>query len=157
VQKTSYPHKPHTEIAIETDKPATFPVYLRIPGWAGPKTEVSVNGKRVADAMGPGRFTRVSRTWKQGDRIEIEFDIATALEAVDPQHPDLVAPMHGPLALFSVGDVPEHVRWQDLQAASQVAGGSTDWQVKTDAEPIKLRPFTAIKDEHYRLYLNVES
>ncbi len=157
VQKTSYPHTPQTEIAIEADKPAAFPVYLRIPGWAGPKTRVSVNGKRVADAMEPGRFMRVNRTWKKGDRIEIEFDMATALEAVDPQHPDLVAPMHGPLALFSVGDVPEHVRWQDLLAASQVGNGSTDWQVKTDAEPITLRPFAAIKDEHYRLYLNVES
>ena len=43
-----------------------------------------------------------------------------------------------------------------LLGATQVAAGSKDWQVKTDAEPITLRPFTAIQDEHYRLYLNVE-
>ena len=157
VQKTSYPHTPQTEIAIESDKPAAFPVYLRIPAWAGPKTQVAVNGKRIAGAIEAGKFLPVHRTWKKGDRIEIEFEMHTALENVDPQHPDIVAPLHGPLALFSVGQVPDHVRWQDLQAASQVAGGSTDWQVQTDADPIPLRPFTAIKDEHYRLYLNVES
>ena len=157
VQKTGYPLTPQTEIAIEAEKPAAFPVYLRIPGWAGPKTRVAVNGKAVAESIEPGKFMRVHRTWKKGDRIEVEFDMVTVLEAVDPQHPDLVAPQHGPLALFTVGAIPDHARWQDLQAASQAGSGSTDWQVKTDAEPITLRPFTAIKDEHYRLYLNVES
>src|SRR5579863_575179 len=157
VQKTNYPFTPQTQIAIESDKPAAFPVYLRIPAWAGTKTRVSVNGKQVSGTIEAGRFARVERTWKKGDRIEIEFDMATTLEQVDPQHPDLVAPLHGPLALFTVGQIPEHVRWQDLMGATQIANGSTDWQVKTDAEAIALRPFMAIKDEHYRLYLDVES
>jgi uncharacterized protein len=157
LQKTGYPHTPQTEIAIEADKRVAFPVYLRIPAWSGPKTRVTVNGKQVAESVEPGKFMRVSRTWKKGDRIEIEFDISTALEAVDPQHPDLVAPLHGPLALFTVGKVPENARWQDLLAATQVSNGSSDWQVKTDAEPITLRPFAAIEDEHYSLYLNVEA
>ena len=34
-QKTNYPHTPSTEIAIETDRDAAFPVYVRIPAWAG--------------------------------------------------------------------------------------------------------------------------
>ena len=157
VQKTNYPFTPQTEIAIESGKSAAFPVYLRIPAWAGAKTRVSVNGKQIPGTVEGGKFARVERTWKKGDRIEIEFDMATALEQVDPQHPDIVAPLHGPLALFTVGPIPDHVRWQDLETASQVASGSTDWQVKTEAEPITLKPFTAIKDEHYRLYLDVES
>jgi len=106
--------------------------------------------------MEPGRFMRVDRTWKKGDRIEIEFEMPTTLEAVDPQHPNLVAPVHGPLALFAVLPVPTIVRRTALLKAAQVSPGSTDWQVKTDAVPITLRPFTAIKDEHYRLYLNMK-
>jgi DUF1680 family protein len=156
-QKTSYPHTPTTEIAIETDKPAIFPVYVRIPAWAGPKTTISVNGKRVFDSPDPGKFARVNRPWKNGDRIEIEFDMPTMLEAVDPQHPNLLAIVHGPLALFSVGEVPATVRRQDLQGAEQIAPGSTDWQVKAAGGNLTLRPFPAIQDEHYRLYLNVES
>jgi DUF1680 family protein len=155
-QKTNYPLTPVTEIAIETDKAAAFPVYLRIPAWAGAKTSIAVNGKRVAESVEPGKFARVERTWKKGDRIEIEFDMQTTLEAVDPQHPNLVAPVHGPLALFSVRAVPTIVRRTALLSAAQVAAGSTDWQAKTETEPIALRPFTAIGDEHYRLYLNVE-
>ena len=116
-----------------------------------------MNGKRVADAIEPGKFARLHRTWKNGDRIEIEFDMPTTLEAVDPQHPNLLAPVHGPLALFSVSAVPANLRKQDMLAITQAAAGSTEWQVKTDADALKLRPFTAIGDDHYRLYLNLSS
>ncbi|HEY1986537.1 MAG TPA: beta-L-arabinofuranosidase domain-containing protein [Terracidiphilus sp.] len=155
-QKTHYPHTPATEIVVETDRQAAFAVYLRVPAWAGPKTTIAVNGKRMDGTIEPGKFAQIKRTWKNGDRMEMEFDMPTALEAVDPQHPRMVAPVHGPLALFTVGAVPAMVRRQDLLGATQVAAGSTDWQVKTEAEPMTLRPFAAIRDEHYGLYLNAE-
>ncbi len=155
-QLTNYPHHPTTQIEIATDKPSTFPIYLRIPAWAGAKTSIAVNGKRIASSPEPGKFARIDRTWKKGDRIEIEFEMTTVLEAVDPQHSNLLAPVRGPLALFSVGEIPTTLRKQDLLAATQVASGSTDWQSKTAAGTLTLRPFTAINDEHYRLYLKAE-
>ena len=81
----------------------------------------------------------------------------TTLEAVDPQHPNLVAPVHGPLALFSVGAVPADLRRDDLLRMTQASQGSTDRQVKTATGSLTLRPFTAIRDEHYRLYLSLEA
>ncbi len=96
-----------------------------------------------------------TRVWKNGDRIEIEFDMPTVLEAVDPQHPNLVALVHGPLALFSVGAIPAKIGRKELLAASQVSAGSTDWNAKTAAGNLTLRPFASIQDEHYRLYLKV--
>ncbi len=155
-QKTSYPHSPTTEITVSTDKPAAFPVYLRIPAWAGPKTRIAVSGMPIVSNPEPGQFARLDRTWKNGDRIEIEFDMRTALEAVDQQHPDLLAPVHGPLALFSVGAIPAKIGKKELLAASQVAIGSTDWQAKSNEGTLTMRPFTAIQEEHYRLYLKVE-
>ena len=80
----------------------------------------------------------------------------TVLEAVDPQHPDMVALVHGPLALFGVGTIPDKISRQELLAASQIANGSTDWRANTAAGNLTLRPFASIQDEHYRLYLNVE-
>jgi len=156
-QKTSYPHAPSTQIEVATDKQSAFPIFVRIPAWAGPKTSIAINGKRTGDAPAPGNFARIDRTWKNGDRIEIEFDMPTTLEPVDPQHPNLMATVHGPQALFAVGEIPSAVRKQDMLAATQVGSGSTDWHAKTAAGAIKLRPFTAIKDEHYRLYLNVNA
>jgi len=155
-QMTNYPHQPVTQISIDAAMPSKFPVYLRIPAWAGPKTTVAVNGKQVLSGPTPGQFARLDRTWMTGDRIEIEFDMPTVLEAVDPQHPDLVAPVHGPLALFSVGAIPAKIRRQELLTAGQVSASSTDWQAQTVKGKLTLRPFASIQDEHYRLYLKVD-
>ena len=155
-QRTEYPHRPQTEITVETEKQAEFPVYVRIPAWSGPKTRIAVNGKPVAVSPEPGKFAKVSRGWKTGDRIEVEFDMPLVLEPVDPQHPQVMALVHGPLALFATGDGPGTLRRQELLGAAPLAAGSTDWQVKTAGGTITMRPFTAIGDEHYRLYHEVE-
>jgi hypothetical protein len=154
-QHTRYPHHPASSITVDLDKPAAFPVYLRIPAWAGPKTTISVNGKRFLSGAEPGHFATVQRTWANGDRIEIEFDMPTILEAVDSQHPNLLAPVHGPLALFSVGTIPADLRRDDLLSMTQTAQGTADWQAKTATGTLTLRPFAAIRDEHYRLYLDL--
>ena len=151
-QKTSYPHQPSTEIIVSSAKPISFPIYLRIPAWAGPKTTIAINGKHVMTSPARGQFARLDRAWDEGDHVEIEFDMPTKLEAVDPQHANLQALVHGPLALFAVGAIPEKARKDELLKASQVAKGLTDWR----AGEMRFMPFAAIKDEHYRLYLNVE-
>ena len=155
-QQTSYPHTPATGIEVSVGRSGKFPIYLRIPAWSGPKTAVAVNSKRAIAGPAPGQFAKIERHWKNGDRIEVEFDMPTTLVAVDPEHPDLMAAVHGPLALFSVSPIPATLRKEDLQAASQVASGSTDWQAKTASGTLMLRPFSAIQDQHYRLYLKVE-
>jgi uncharacterized protein len=155
-QQTEYPRKPTTQIDVRLEKSESFSVFVRIPEWAGPKTSILVNGKKGEGTPHPGQFARIHRTWKKGDRIEVEFDMPTRLEAVDPQHPKVMAAVHGPLALFAVGEVPAKVRAAELASAVQVSPGSTDWQAKTNSGVITMRPFSAIRDEHYRLYLDVE-
>jgi DUF1680 family protein len=163
-QRTSYPHDSRIEIAVSVKKPAKFPIYLRIPAWSGPKTRVKISGVKAVmenesaacTCPPPGEFLRLSQTWRNGDRIQLELDMPSRLEAVDPEHPNLMALVHGPLALFSVGQIPAKIRPKELLAAKQIAAGSTDWKVKTDAGALTLRPFAAIDDESYRLYLNVE-
>src|SRR5207248_383478 len=91
VQRTNYPYEPTAAIEINADKAADFAVMLRVPAWAGAKTAIAVNGKRWASGPEPGKFASISRTWKNGDRMEIEFDMPTVLEAVDPEHPNLLA------------------------------------------------------------------
>jgi len=59
--------------------------------------------------------------------------------------------------LFSVGDVPSSLTKRELRAASQVATGSTDWEAKSAAGTLRLRPFAGIRNEHYRLYLKIDA
>lgn len=155
-QRTSYPNELASQIEIGLDKPANFAVYLRIPAWAGPKTRVAVNGSRADAELTPGKFARLNANWKNGDRVEVEFDAETVLEPVDPQHPKIVAPVHGPLALFAQGELfKEPFRREDLLQLSQMAHGSDTW--KTANGGLTFKPFASIGDEQYRLYHELSS
>lgn len=157
-QHTSYPYRPLSEIEVATDKPGAFTVYLRIPAWAGPKTMVSVNDRKFDADLMPGKFLAVNRTWKNGDRLAINFDMTTSLEPVDPQHPNIVAPIYGPLTMFAIGQPPASgLRRSDLYAAVANSTGSGTGTGGANASELTLKPFASIEDELYRLYHTVES
>ncbi|MGA2350325.1 MAG: beta-L-arabinofuranosidase domain-containing protein [Terracidiphilus sp.] len=154
-QRTEYPHAAHTELELKTDRETTFALSLRIPAWAGTKTTLSINGKRENADLTPGRFARVTRIWKSGDRIALEFDIPLTLLAVDPQHPNLMALQRGSLTLFSVRPPAMPITRASLLSARQLASGSLDWEVATEAGKVSFKPFQAIGGEQYRLYQEV--
>jgi DUF1680 family protein len=154
-QRTNYPHTQHTEIEVSTDRETKFALRLRIPAWAGPKTVLSVNGKKVQADLTPGRFATVTRNWRSGDRVGLEFDVPLALEAVDPQHPNVVALRSGPIALFAVEPPAATLTRSVLLGAEPLSAGSVDWEARTGAGKIGFKPFAAIHDERYRLYHDV--
>jgi hypothetical protein len=154
-QRTAYPHAAYTELELHSDRDATFALRLRIPAWAGAKTALSVNGKSVKTDLTPGRFASITRTWKSGDHIALEFDIPLTLQAVDPQHLNLVALQHGSLALFAIEPPEKTVTRSSLLSARQLSAGSLDWEATTDAGKLHFKPFQAIAEEQYRLYQEV--
>ena len=154
-QHTQYPYASHTEMELTTDRDLAFPLRLRIPEWAGPKTTVSVNGQKLSTEVNPGHFATVARTWKNGDRIAIEFDVPLTLESVDPQHPNLVALQHGSLSLFSVAPFPAKATREELLKARPLSAGSSDWQTSTASGTLRFKSFGEIHDENYRLYHEV--
>ncbi|HEY7354634.1 MAG TPA: beta-L-arabinofuranosidase domain-containing protein [Terriglobales bacterium] len=156
-QQTDYPRANTTQLALKLAKPEAFTLYLRIPAWAGSKTSVSVNGGRVESGIEPGKFLAVKRTWKDGDRVEIEFEMPLRLEAIDNEDPNNVALMHGPIALFAVGNIPAKLSRKDLLSVTALGSSSGDWLAKTSSGVLTLRPFASIMSEEYRLYNRVES
>jgi len=154
-QRTQYPHAAHTELELKTDRDTAFALRLRIPAWTGPGTALSINGQRVKTDLAPGRFASVTRNWKNGDRIALEFDIPLTLQQVDPQHPNLVALQHGSVALFAISPQATPLTRTSLLSARQLSSGSLDWEAATDAGKLAFRPFQAIGEEQYRLYQEV--
>lgn len=156
-QNTGYPKSNTIQLELTTAKPETFTIYMRVPAWAGPKTLLSVNGKRTEGEPTPGKFLALARTWKDGDRIEFEVAMPTRLEAVDDASPNTVALMRGPLALFAIGDTFPRVTREELLAATATAPSSDGWLVRAKDGTMTLRPFAHIKDENYRLYQKISA
>jgi uncharacterized protein len=155
-QTTQYPTENTTKLEFSLAHPETFTVYVRMPDWAGAKSVVSINGNRNGNEVTPGKFLALQRTWKDGDWVEVEFEMTTRLEPIDEQFPNRVALMYGPLALFGVGEIPAHITRKQLLAATKVASSGHDFQVRTDNATLTLRPFANIMSEGYRLYQTVE-
>ena len=79
------------------------------------------------------------------------------LLAIDAQHPNTVALLFGPLALFGINAPQSRFsRGQLLQAMQQGSTG-TGWRVESAVAPVTFHPFPEIRDQQYRLYHQVES
>jgi DUF1680 family protein len=156
MQTTRCPTENTSQFEFKLARPETFTVYVRIPEWIGEKTILSVNARRVQEAVIPGKFLALQRTWKDGDRLELELHMPLRLEAIDDQNSNVVALMRGPLALFAVGEIPPHITRSQMLKAAPAPQSAEDWVVQTDTGSLTLRPFSAIMSESYRLYQRVE-
>jgi uncharacterized protein len=155
-QETQYPWSNETAITLSLARPETFGVALRIPAWAGAKTRVSINSRRADTPLDPGTFATLRRTWKDGDRIEVEFEMPMRLEAIDAQHTDQVALLHGPMALFAMRDTDSALGLTRAQLlnAQPISSGS-EWRMISPAGEVQLKPFVNIHNGRYRLYQQV--
>jgi DUF1680 family protein len=73
-QSTDYPLHGKVAIQIGLSQSSHFTLNLRIPTWSQ-QSNVAVNGAPIP-AVTSGRYLALSRTWRDGDRIEIELDMS---------------------------------------------------------------------------------
>ncbi len=174
-QLTDYPYDSHIRFDVTAGSPATFSVFLRIPAWAS-AAALTVNGRHDSMPLLPGTFAEVRRHWKTGDRIELNLPFVNSLEPVDPQHPDTVALVTGPLVLMALRDSAPDLAPQPASAATPVPAPATQpaltraallaaqqasplshqWAAASPAGPVTLKPFLDIDDEPYTTYLKVD-
>jgi uncharacterized protein len=157
-QVTKYPFDNKIEIQVSSSAPHESTIYVRIPAWATPNPVVMVNGKRVADSIEPGHFAALHNTWTDGDRIEIELPMPLRLEAVDANHPNLVALLQGPVVLMAVAETQPTFDAQSLLRARSLNNAAGDWSATSaDGGEVVMRPFMSIDKESYSTYLRLKS
>jgi uncharacterized protein len=151
-QKGSYPNDGIVEFQFELSKPTDFAANFRIPAWSE-GASISINGNRVTTPVIPGTFASISREWKNGDRVALDFPVKMRLEAINLRHPDTVALMRGPIVLFPIAPGSQPITRQQLLSATDAGNGK--WQAQTASTPMTMLPFTKINDEQYSTYLKV--
>ena len=161
VQSGGYPLDGNIQVVVKASKASDFALKLRIPTWAREDEiqgnvfhpAIRVNGQFFPATLTKG-FASIARRWKDGDRVELTLPMPMRLEAIDPQHPETVALVRGPLVLFALTEDAPRVSREQLLAATRMPGGAV-WQAKTEGGPLLLTPFTEIHEEKYRTYLAV--
>jgi DUF1680 family protein len=157
-QETKYPFDKKIQIQVSASQPKEYTLYVRIPAWAKPNPVLMVNGNHVSAEVEPGTFASIRRTWKDGDRVELELPMPLRLEAVDANHPNNVALMQGPLVLMAVAESQPTFERGALLQAKPVNNAGGDWVANAaDGSSITMRPFMTIDKEGYSTYVLLKS
>jgi DUF1680 family protein len=93
-QTTNFPYGAQSQIVVGGE--GTFALCVRKPSWCS-DFQVSINGAAVNQAAVNG-YVSVSRTWKDGDKITIDFPMKVSIVPLQ-NYTDYVAFKYGPILL----------------------------------------------------------
>ena len=96
-QETKFPDDAATSLSITADKPVQMAIRVRIPVWTK-AARVKLNGRALEASAEPGSYFTLDRTWKTGDRIDLDMPMHLSVEAM-PDDPKIQAFLYGPLVL----------------------------------------------------------
>jgi uncharacterized protein len=96
---TRFPEDGKATLTFTTPQPRKLSVSVRYPGWlkAG-AMKLTVNGNAENISAKPGSYVTVERTWKSGDKLELEWPLSLRTEML-PHSTDWVAVLWGPIVL----------------------------------------------------------
>lgn len=92
--KTDFPRGGRISLRVTSSKPATFPLFLRVPAWA---TSFAVSGEAAPGT--PGSFMRIERAWQRTNNLTITMDLPVRVVDGAPSYPGRVALVRGPQVL----------------------------------------------------------
>lgn len=129
VEQTNYPFEGNVVLTVKTDgSKVKFPLYLRIPAWSD-KTTVTVNGEAVAAAGSAGKYVRIERQWKDGDKVELTMPMSVS-SRVWQQNKSSVSVNYGPLTLsLKIDEIYEQHDSRDKEFVQD----DSHWQEGVDA------------------------
>jgi DUF1680 family protein len=97
-QETKFPEQAGMTLLVSVDKPVQLAMRLRIPEWVQSGGSVKVNGKALDAFAAPSSYLTISRTWRNGDRVEMSLPMRLHIESM-PDDSKTQAFLYGPVVL----------------------------------------------------------
>jgi DUF1680 family protein len=146
-QETDYPRGNLVKLTVRPGAAAKFTLKLRIPHWSR-KTGVRVNGTVVT--ANAGTYLALDREWREGDRVELEFDFSFHFWAGEKECEGRTSIYRGPVLLtydrrFNEMD-PDSVPALDAAGLAGRTVSFQDWM-----PPILLMELTGVDGRKVRL------
>lgn len=169
-QETNYPKEDTTKLTI--NGAGNFDVNVRVPVWATEGFFVKINGEEQAVRAIPGTYLTLSRTWADGDTIELRMPFHFYLSKVMDK-PNIASIFYGPV-LLATEETRSMSNWRkvDLDAEdiglsitgdpstlhfSIINSANADYNndgIINDADKANLKPFWEFYTRH-SVYLDV--
>ncbi len=150
-QRGEYPYSDTVELRVRASAATPFTLRLRIPAWSQ-GARITVNGRAVPVRVAAG-FASIERTWKTGDRVQLELPAQLRLQAIDAAHPQVAALMYGPLVLFAKTAAQPPISREAALSARRT--GRAEWAIDTPGGALRLAPFPELGEVEYTTYLQL--
>ncbi len=152
-QITDYPYADTTKLLIKGA--GRFDVKVRVPGWATKGFFVKINGRDEAVKAAPGSYLTLSRTWRDGDTIELRMPFKFQLDHVMDQ-PNVASLLYGPV-LLAAEEAAARTDWREVvfdvnDIGRSIAGDPATLRFSIAGVPFK--PFYETYGRH-SVYLHV--
>ncbi|WP_426061772.1 aceric acid hydrolase [Hymenobacter sp. B1770] len=82
-QETNYPWDGNVKLTLDEAPKKPFSMFLRVPAWCDGAT-LLVNGKPIVATLTPGTYAEINRSWKKGDRVELQLPMPAQLLEANP-------------------------------------------------------------------------
>ncbi|MCB0629540.1 MAG: glycoside hydrolase family 127 protein [Saprospiraceae bacterium] len=145
-QQTDYPWNGKVKLTVSPEQAGAFTIKLRLPSWARGEVmpgglyhyvdptaaaiSISVNGEEVASNVDKG-YQMITRNWKAGDVIDIEFPMTVKEVLADEKVEDdrgKVALEYGPI-VYAVEEIDNKGRYDGIKVAAD-----DQFQVQMEAD-----------------------
>lgn len=101
---SNYPFEEGLNFSIQLEQPQTFPLYLRIPGWAEGAT-LTLNGEPVSVAPEAGKYVKLVREWSNIDQISLVLPMQIKVNRWEANH-NSASVNYGPLTFsLKIGEL----------------------------------------------------
>lgn len=152
-QATNYPNEDHTRLTIRGS--GKFDLHVRVPGWATNGFFVRINGKEQKLSAKPGSYLKISRSWKDGDVVELKMPFPFHLDPVMDQ-PNIASLFYGPI-LLAAQEPEARKEWRKITLDAEDIGKTIKGdrqQLQFTVDDVVFKPFYESYGR-YSVYLDV--
>ncbi|OQD63462.1 hypothetical protein PENPOL_c009G01183 [Penicillium polonicum] len=150
-QSTTYPVGDKSK--LEVSGSGRWTMNIRIPAWAS-SAELTLNGKALSNVKAsPGTYAQISRTWADGDVVEIRFPMSLRTVAAN-DNSSMVAIAYGPTVLCgNYGDQTlSGTPTLALDSIKRSGDSSLDFTSTADGKKVTLSAFYDAQRYNYNVY-----
>ncbi len=145
-QATNYPFYEELLFTFTSEKPVSFPLYLRIPAWCA-HAELFINGKKENIQAAGAKYIKIERQWKNNDRLILKLPMEVVVREWK-ENKNSVSVNYGPLT-FSLKIDENYIR----KESDKTAIGDSRWQKNVDKDAWPSFEIHPASDWNYALHL----
>lgn len=152
-QSTAYPKEDQTRLTLKGK--GRFDLNVRVPHWATKGFFVKINGKEQKVNAVPGSYLTISRSWKNGDTVELRMPFKFYLEPVMDQQ-NIASLFYGPVLLAAQEPEPR-TEWRKVTLNAEDIGKSISGdpeRLEFNVDGVVFKPFYETYGRH-SVYLDI--